>query len=61
MSARDTITTGASERELELLAICSHTMVDINSKLDDLTTLAQQQVDLLRRIVADIEIERRKP
>jgi hypothetical protein len=39
------------ERELQLLVIVVRSLADLSSKLSDLTTLTQQQVDLLRRIV----------
>jgi hypothetical protein len=43
--------TSACERELQLLVIVARSLADLSSKLSDLTILAQQQVDLLRRIV----------
>ena len=41
----------ASDRELQLLVIIVRSLGDVTSRLSDLTTLTQQQVDLLRRIV----------
>jgi hypothetical protein len=40
----------ASERELQLLVIIVRSLGDVTSRLSDLATLTQQQVDLLRRI-----------
>jgi hypothetical protein len=40
------------ERELQLLVIIARSLADLTSKLSDLNTLSQQQVDLLRRIVS---------
>jgi len=48
MHARDD---SASERELQLLVIIARSVADLADKLSDLTTLTQQQNDLLRRIV----------
>ena len=41
----------ASDRELQLLVIIVRSLGDVTSRLSDLATLTQQQVDLLRRIV----------
>jgi hypothetical protein len=41
----------ASDRELQLLVIIVRSLADVTSRLSDLATLTQQQVDLLRRIV----------
>jgi hypothetical protein len=41
-----------SERELQLLCIQSRALVEINEKLADIVTLAQQQADLLKRLLA---------
>jgi hypothetical protein len=41
----------ASDRELQLLVIIVRSLGDVTSRLSDLATLIQQQVDLLRRIV----------
>jgi hypothetical protein len=43
----------ASERELQLLCAIARGQAEIGEKLDDLKTLAQQQVDLLRRIISE--------
>ena len=40
-----------SDRELQLLVIIVRSLADVTSRLSDLATLTQQQVDLLRRIV----------
>jgi len=48
------MTTGdakASDRELQLLVIIVRSLGDVTSRLSDLATLTQQQVDLLRRII----------
>lgn len=39
------------QRELGLVWLTAKTLVHIDEKLTDLVTLAQQQTDLLRRIV----------
>ena len=39
------------DRQLQLLCIVARALVDFGCKLDDLVTLAQQQNDLLRRLV----------
>jgi hypothetical protein len=41
----------ASDRELQLLVMIVRSLADVTSRLGDLATLTQQQVDLLRRIV----------
>ena len=41
----------ARDRELQLLVIIVRSLADVSSRLSDLATLTQQQVDLLRRIV----------
>jgi hypothetical protein len=41
----------ASGRDLQLACLTARAVIEINSKLDDLLVLAQQQVDLLRRLV----------
>jgi hypothetical protein len=52
MRAGDEITgASASERELQLLVIIARSLADLTEKLRDLTTLSQQQTDLLRLIV----------
>jgi hypothetical protein len=40
-----------SDRELQLLVMIVRSLADVTSRLGDLATLTQQQVDLLRRIV----------
>jgi hypothetical protein len=40
-----------ANRGLQLACVTAHAVVEINSKLDDLLVLAQQQIDLLRRLV----------
>jgi hypothetical protein len=39
-------------RELELLCIAARTLANISERLDDIATLAQQELDLLRRILS---------
>ena len=41
----------ASDRELQLLVMIVRSLADVTSRLSDLATLTQQQVDLLLRIV----------
>ncbi len=45
----------APNRDLQLLCAIAHSLVDLGVKLNELTTLAQQQNDLLRRIIGRIE------
>jgi len=40
-----------STDELQLLVMIVRSLADVTSRLSDLATLTQQQVDLLRRIV----------
>jgi hypothetical protein len=44
-----------SQRALELLCLISRSLISLGDKLDDLGVLAQQEVDLLRRLVARSE------
>ena len=48
---RTSTDTKASDRELQLLVMIVRSLADVTSRLSDLATLTQQQVDLLRRIV----------
>jgi hypothetical protein len=41
------------ERMLQFLCTISRSLVDVGDKLDDQTTLIQQQVDLLRRLIQE--------
>ena len=53
MSAREQLNVDCQPagRDLQLLSIIAHAVVDLGLKLDDLTTLTQQQTDLLRALL----------
>jgi hypothetical protein len=51
MAAREQLDCQPAERDLQLLSVIAHALVDIDSKLDDLVTLSQQQTDLLRALL----------
>jgi hypothetical protein len=40
-------------RELQLLAICARTWLDVRGTLGDIAVLVHQEVDLLRRIISE--------
>jgi len=40
-----------SDRGLQLLCVTARAVIQISGKLDDIVTLAQQQTDLLRRLL----------
>ena len=40
-----------ASRDTQLVCIATRTLIDINGKLGDIATLAQQQNDLIRRIL----------
>ncbi len=55
LQRRVTSSDGEASRALQLLCLIARSQINIESKLDDIAALAQQQVDLLRRIVVHRE------